>query len=362
MKKKNKLKIAQIAPLWFPIPPKKYGGTEKIISLLSDGLVEKGHQVSLFASGDSKTKANLIAITKRNLINRNVPWSDWWWNNLNYSMAFEKAKDFDIIHSHWTPLGMYFQRFVKTPVLHTFHNLPKNSDIRWDILKRYKNSNIVYISQKEKNNSSINFRKEWVCYNGIDISKFKFNKKPKNHFIWIGRICKDKGIENVIKIAKKAKIKLLLAGQLQPSYKDYFNKEIKPHLNSQIQYIGELDQKQLSDFYGSAVAFLYPLEWQEPFGLCIVESQACGTPVIAFNRGSVPEVIKNGKTGFVVPFLNEKKKINIQGFVETVKKIDKIKREDCRKWVEENFRDKTMVNNYEEIYYKIINKKYEQKT
>jgi len=111
MKKKNKLKIAQIAPLWFPIPPKKYGGTERIISLLSDGLVEKGHQVSLFASGDSKTNANLIAVTKKNLISRNVPWSDWWWNNLNYSMAFEKARDFDIIHSHWTPLGMYFQRF-----------------------------------------------------------------------------------------------------------------------------------------------------------------------------------------------------------------------------------------------------------
>jgi len=225
------------------------------------------------------------------------------------------------------------------------------------ILKKYKNSNIVYISKKEKKNSPVKFRKEWVCYNGIDISKFKFNKKSKNCFIWIGRICKDKGIENVIKIAEKAKIKLLLAGQLQSSYQDYFNKKIKPHLNSQIKYIGELNQKQLSDFYGSATAFLYPLEWQEPFGLCIVESQACGTPVIAFNRGSVPEVIKHGKTGFVVPFLDKKKKINIQGFVEAVKKIDEIKREDCRKWVEENFINKTMVNNYEEIYYKIINKK-----
>lgn len=342
----KKLKIAQIAPLWFPVPPKKYGGTERIIHYLTEGLVRRGHKVTLFASGDSKTKAELISVTKRNLISRKIPWEDWWWNNLNYSLAFLRARDFDVIHSHWTPLGIYFQEFVKTPVLHTLHNIPKRNDHRWEIFKYFKDSKVVFISKKEKKNSAIRFKREWVVYNGIDISQFKFNERPEDHFIWIGRICQKKGIKNAVLIAKKLGIKLILAGQLQPMYEDYFKKEIEPYLSRKIKYIGELSQRELSSFYGKAKAFIYPIEWEEPFGLCMIESQACGTPVIAFDRGSAREVIKNGKTGFIVK--------NIKEAIRAVKNIEKIKRGDCRKWVEENFTVQKMVDNYEKIYYQLI--------
>ena len=353
---KRKLKIAQIAPLWFPIPPEKYGGTERVVYNLCEELTKLGHKVTLFASGDSKTSAKLISVAKKGLISQNIPWQDWWWNAFNHSFAFSKANEFDIIHCHWTPMGMFFQNFVKTPVLHTFHNLPSRDDHRWEILKNFSSSNVVFISNKEKTNSPVRFNREQTIYNGINISNFKFNKNPKNYFLWVGRICEKKGIKNAVLAAKKAKIKLYIAGQIQPMYKDYFENEIEPLLNEDIHYLGEKNQEELNVLYGNAKGFLYPIEWQEPFGLCMAEAQACGTPVIAFDRGSVREVVNNGKTGFVVPFLDKKGNKNIQGLVEAIKKIDEIKREDCRKWVEDNFTTDVMAKNYEKFYYKLLEK------
>jgi len=343
----KKLRIAQIAPLWFSIPPEKYGGIERIISYLTEELVKRGHEVTLFASGDSKTKAKLMSVVNQGLISRGVPWHDWWWNNLNYSIAFEMAKNFDIIHSHWTPSGIYFQRFVKTPVLHTFHNIPKGDDHRWKILENFRDSNVVFVSKSERKNSEVKFKRSFVVYNAADLNQFKFNEKGGGHLIWIARVSPIKGIETAIKVAKKlGGMKILLAGQLQPMMEEYFKTKIKPQLSSKIRYVGEISQKELSDFYGSAKCLLYPIEWEEPFGLVMVESQACGTPVIAFDRGSAREVIKNGKTGFVVK--------NIGEMIGTVKKIDQIKREDCRAWVEKKFTIERMVSDYEKAYYQII--------
>jgi glycosyltransferase involved in cell wall biosynthesis len=346
----KKLKIAQIAPLWFSIPPKKYGGIERIISFLTEDLVRRGHKVTLFASGDSKTKARLISLTKRSIIDRGVRWTDYWWNIFNHSVAFEKANEFDIIHCHWEMLGGFFQRFSKTPVLHTLHNIPSSETVRWETYKHYKNDlNLVFISKSERRNAPIKFKNSWIIYNGINTSQFKFNPHPKDHFIWIARVSRIKGTREAIEIAKKAGVKLLLAGQIQPQEQEYFNKEIKPELNQQIQYLGELSQEKLSSFYGSAKGCLYPIDWEEPFGLVMVEAMACGTPVIVFDRGSAREVIKDKKTGFIVKDINEA--------VKAVKKINQIKRSDCRRWVEDNFSKEKMVDDYERLYYKIINKK-----
>jgi glycosyltransferase involved in cell wall biosynthesis len=308
-------------------------------------LVKKGHRLTLFASGNSKTRAKLISLTKKGLISQGIPWQDWWWNTLNHSLAFQKAEKFDIIHCHWTPMGMFLQNFVKTPVINTLHNLPKKSDHRWKILKHLKGSNVVFVSKKEKKNSPVKFKREWAVYNGIDISQFKFKKQPKDYFGWIGRISPQKGLENAIKIAKKANLKLLIAGPIQPMYLDYFKKKIKPNLSSKIKYLGELSQGQLSSFYGGAKAILYPIEWQEPFGLIVIEAMACGTPVIAFDKGAMREII-NRKTGFVVK--------NISEAIGAIKEIQKIKRKDCRIWVEKNFSYQKMVENYEKIYYQLI--------
>lgn len=343
----KKLKIAQIAPLWFSIPPKKYGGIERIVHFLTEELVKRGHDVTLFASGDSKTKANLVSVVKKGLISQKIPWHDWWWNNFNFAVAFEMAREFDILHSHWNILGANFQRLVKTPVLHTFHNIPKTDDCRWKIFDYYKKDiNSVFISKSEKRNCPVKFKKNWVIYNGINLNQFKFNPEPKDHFIWIARVSKVKGIENAILAAEKLGVKLLLAGQIQPMMEDYFKTKIKPRLTKKIRYIGELSQKELSDFYGKSLACLYPIEWEEPFGLVMVESMACGTPVIVFDRGSAKEVVEDGKTGFVVK--------NVEEMIKAMKKIDQIERKACRERVEKFFSYQRMVSDYEKVYQEIL--------
>ncbi len=342
----RKLKIAQIAPLWFSIPPKKYGGTERVIYYLNQELIKRGHKVTLFASGDSKTKAKLISVAKKGLREQEIPWHDWFWNNLNHSSAFEMAKKFDVLHCHWNILGAFFQRFVKQPVLHTLHNTPASSEHRWKIFDYYKKDlNVVFLSKNQQKLSPVRFKKEWVVYNGIDLSKFRLRTQAENFLLWVGRICPAKAPDIAIKAVKRIGANLILAGQLQPMDQDYFNKEIKPHLSKKIKYVGELTQNQLNLLYGKAKALLYPAVWQEPFGLIIIESMACGTPVIAFKKGSLPEIVSK-ETGFTVKNVNE--------MVKAIKSVDKIKRSNCRKRVEKYFSYQRMVDDYEKIYYKLI--------
>ncbi|PIZ88533.1 MAG: glycosyl transferase [Candidatus Nealsonbacteria bacterium CG_4_10_14_0_2_um_filter_38_17] len=345
----KKLKIAQVAPLWFSVPPKKYGGTEWIVYNLCEGLTKLGHRVVLFASGDSKVPCKLIATHPRCLIEEGISWQDHTYNLLNLTEAFKRAKEFDIIHTHIDLWEVYFTSLVKTTCLHTIHNplySTQKKDSRLSILSHFKNQNFIAISKAQKKLSRIKLNFAAVIYNGIRIEELKFNEKPKDYFVWAARIDKYKGIENAIEIAKRARVKLVLAGRLDPTQKEYFEKKIKPHLGKQIKYVGEYSREEKSDFFGQAKALLYPIEWHEPFGLNMVEAMACGTPVIAFRMGSVPEVVKDGKTGFIVK--------NIKEAVEAVKNIDQIKREDCRVWVEENFTTERMVKNYEKLYYNLL--------
>lgn len=355
---KNKLKIAQIAPLWFPIPPKKYGGTERIISFLTEELARRGHDVTLFASGDSKTKAKLISVYPKSLIEVGYNWQDPFWNLENLSTVLKLADEFDVIHSHLDIWALPFQDLTKVPVLHTLHNQLYKASItregekkpsRLQIFEKHKKETLaVFLSKSEKLKSAIKFPKSWVIYNGIDVSEFKFNPKPKDHFIWIARIDPFKGIENAIRAAEILGVELLLAGRLDPARKEYFETKIRSHLSKKIRYLGELPQKELSDFYGQAKACLYPIQWEEPFGLIMVEAMATGTPVIAYRRGSVPEIVKNGETGFVVE--------NIEEMVEAMKKIDEIDRKKCRERVEKYFSYQRMVDEYEKLYNSLIKK------
>jgi len=354
----KKLRIAQIAPLWITIPPLKYGGIERIIAMLCDGLTDKGHEVTLFASPGSTAKGKLISVYEKPLLDASISWSNPIWNLRNLSLATEMANSgkFDIIHSHLDLWALFFHNLTKTPVIHTMHNplYRTNADANKDdrlrlFMEEAKRTNIVFISQSAKEQAMLKFPKKRsrIIYNGIDLSHFKFNKYGGDHFIWIARMNKHKGAENAIAACEKIGAKLLLAGRIDPTQIEYFDTYIKPHLTEKIKYVGELTEEQLSDFYGSAKACLYPIEWEEPFGLVVAESMACGTPVIAYHRGSMPELIDDEQTGFVVDS-------NTDLLVEAMKKVGQIDRALVRRRAEEKFSKERMVDDYEKAYYELL--------
>lgn len=359
--KKKKLRIAQIAPLWITIPPKKYGGIERVVAMLCDGLTDKGHEVTLFASSGSSAKCKrLVSVYEKPLLEANIAWSNPVWNLRNLSVVFEMANngEFDVIHSHLDLWTLFFHNLTKTPVLHTMHNplyrtnAEANKDDRLRLfMEESKRTNMVFISKSAQNQAMVQFpeKNSMVIYNGIDLSHFRFNPAPKDHFVWIARMNKHKGVENAIEAAEKTGDKLLLAGRIDPTQTEYFESFIKTHLNERIKYVGELTEQELSDFYGSAKATLYPIEWEEPFGLVVAESMACGTPVIAYHRGSMPEIIEDDKTGFVIDS-------SIYKLTEAMKKIGQIDRREVRKSIEDKFSKQAMIENYEKAYYQLLEK------
>ena len=348
----KKLKIAQIAPLWEPVPPKKYGGIEIMIKTLTDELVKRGHQVTLFATGNSKTKASLKSVFPKSLLEEKVDWYHRSQNLINAANAFKYENEFDIIHSHTGDNALPFTDICQTPVLTTLHNVLPDSKNRgsdeYIIFRHYaRKTNFVSISFNQRTHTDLKLNYIDNIYNGININDFLFNKKPKDYLVWLGRIHYGKGMWNAISAAKKSKQKLITAGgAICETDKKYFE-SVKPMIDGkQIKYIGEISLKEKNKLLGNAKALLFPTVWEEPFGLVMIEAMACGTPVIAFNKGSVPEVIKRNKTGFIVK--NEKE------MTEAIKKIDKINRADCRKHIEENFTVEKMVDGYERVYEKIM--------
>ena len=353
----RKMRIGQIGPLNLPIPPKKYGGTEVVMYWLCEGLTKRGHEVFLFAAGDSKTSARLCPIMPKSLWVSNAKEHTPYYA-LQMATIAKKVKELniDILHDHLGPLSLTLYGQVKVPIVHTLHVPFGNKDRIWAYKKL--NAKLVSISNTQRKPApSLNYVA--TIYNGINIKNFTFNSKPKNQFVWVGELSPRKGILEVIKIAKSAKIKLIIVGRIPPPSQKgdhlFFKKHIEKELNrGNIKYVGEVRKKIIGRYYRTAKAFLYPLQWEEPFGLTMAESMACGTPVIAFRRGSVPEVIKHGVSGFVIPPWTKDKKANLNGFLKAVEKIDTIKRENCRKWVEDNFTKEKMVENYEDLFLKIL--------
>ncbi|MDP3999526.1 MAG: glycosyltransferase family 4 protein [bacterium] len=353
----KKLRIAQIAPLWLTVPPKKYGGIERVVAFLCDELVKMGHQVTLFAAPGSKTKAKLVSVFPTPLLEAGMSWNNPMWNLRNLSKAYEVVNNgpFDIVHTHLDIWSLFFNNLSKVPTVLTMHNPLRRNNADANLNDRVRlfseesrKLNMVFISQSAQKLAGIKFPKARVVYNGINLDHFKFHPKGGSHYVWIARVNKHKGIENAIAAAEKTGNKLLLAGRLDPSQRQYFNEKIKPRLNSRIKYVGELSEAQLSDFYGPAKALLYPIEWEEPFGLVVTESMACGTPVIAYRRGSMPELITHGQNGFVVD--------NMKQMLAAMKKIDSIDRQAVRKQVEDNFSKEIMARSYEKLYYDILSR------
>lgn len=348
------MKIAQLAPPWLSVPPNCYGGTEMIVSNLTEELVRRGHEVTLFATGDSKTSANLSYFYKKALGNKGYLKDNPYLVLPHYENCFKRADEFDIIHNHNEDMALFLADLVRTPIVHTLHGSFSKKDADFNkkkVLNQFNYHNFISISKSQRRPlKKLNFVAN--IYNGIDVNHFKFKKEPGKYLLWIGRLTKRKGAADAIKIAKRLGMELLLAGSIEPVEKEYLEEKVMPFVDGkQIKYMGEANYKGKVDLYRNALATISPIHWEEPYGLIMAESMACGTPVIAYKRGSVNELVKNGKTGFVID-----PKRGISGMVSAVKKVSEIRREDCRSHIKENFNLEKMVDNYEEVYRKIVDK------
>lgn len=359
--KKQKLKIATFCTNQWPTPPPKtFYAPLWIAYYIAEGLAKKGHEVFYFGSSESKLRYAKLVSDKRPAIKYNKELLSYWPEKATEIVGFEelmmvskiyqmnKIENFDIIHIHPYRRCIPFAPFNnKTPTVITIHDPIEGFNkymISWT--KKFPQIFLVSLSNNQRESlPKLNYIA--TIYNGIDLEKFKFNDKPEDYFVAAGRFVPEKGIDLAIEVAKKAKIKLKIAGG--PAKGEYFETKIKPYLNKNIEYLGMLNYYQMGELYKKAKAILYPLRWEEPFGLVIIEAMACGTPVIGFNRGSLPEIIKDKKTGFIVK--------NVPAMVKVVKKIDQIERKECRKWVEQNFTIEKMVDRYEEIFSKLAGQK-----
>jgi len=346
------MKIAQLSSPWIALPPLKYGGTERVVSNLTEELVKRGHEVTVFATGDSRTSANLSYYYKTALSQDPKMKSDplVWLHS--FHECFKRAGEFDIVHNHMQHIGMFLADLVPGQYLHTIHgNIFENEspEIKRDVFKRFKNHNFVSISNTQRQGiPDLNYIS--TVYNGINPGEFEFGRGKGNYLAWIGRITPKKGLETAIETAKTLSIPLKISAYIDPVDMEYFNKIIEPSINGKfIEFLGELHGQDKTDFLKDAVALLFPVTWNEPFGLVMVEAMVCGTPVIAFNRGSVPEVVTNGVNGFIVE--------NGAEMIEAVKVIGEINREKCRESVVDKFTVEKMVDGYEEAYKKILSQK-----
>jgi glycosyltransferase involved in cell wall biosynthesis len=333
------VKIAVLAAIAWRTPPEHYGPWEQVASNIAEGLVSAGHDVTLFATGNSKTAGKLNSvITEGYEENRN---QDAKVNEcLHISNLMEKAGEFDLIHNHFDFLPLTYSGLIKTPVVTTIHGFSSQKII--PVYKKYnKTSHYISISNSDRH-PELDYLA--TVYNGLNISDFTFNDHPDDYLLYFGRIHHDKGTAEAIEIAKQAKRPLLIAGIIQDQ--GYFNEKVKPHLNEEIQFIGHAGPEKRNELLSKAYALLHPINFNEPFGMSVAESMLCGTPVIAFNKGSMPELIQNEETGFLVKTVNEA--------VEAVSNIQNINRTYCHEWAKSMFSCEKMTSDYLAAYSKII--------
>jgi len=356
------MKIALLAPFEESVPPEKYGGTELIVYYLAQILSRK-HSVFLLATGDSKTKAKLMPIFPRSIRKEKMSQDVKIRDSLKYigiAKVIEIIKKInpDIIHNHIGWRFLPFVSLVKAPVITTLHG-PLNIPYQQFVYGKFKDLPFVSISNAQKKSfPMLNFVA--TIYNGIDIKQFHFNDEPKgNYFAFLGRMSPEKGPVQAIQTAKKSGVKLKMYAKVDIVDKEYFERKVKPLIDGRkIKFPGEIGQKEKSKFLRNAKALLCPIQWEEPFGLFMIEAMACGTPVIAFNRGSVQEIVKHEKTGFIC------RPNDLNSMVKAIKKICQMPKKEyqkmrflCREHVEKNFTAERMVSDYEDIYYQILNRK-----
>lgn len=341
------MKIAQVSSIYLSIPPKTHGGTERIVFELCKQLTKRGHQVELFAAGDSNVDCPLQAVLP--VATSDDPQSTFYlekeFEARNTYNLYRQAERFDLIHAHWPTLAPYFSPFSNTPTVITYAYIEK--ELHQYYRDHFPRCFPVCISRAQAR--MLGDESLPVIYNGIEIEEIPFNDKPGDFFIVVGRMTPGKGIAEAIRIAKKADVRLLIVGQITshlPWSEKYFSQEIQPQIDGdRIRHIERLPHDQLMRTVGQAKGFLFPSQWEEPFGLAVGEAMAAGTPVLAYPRGSMPELVKHGESGYLLRTEDE--------MVEAIQWIERLDRQRCREWVQENFSVEQMVNGYETLYRQI---------
>jgi glycosyltransferase involved in cell wall biosynthesis len=335
------MRIAQVAPLIESVPPRAYGGTERVVSYLTEALVQMGHEVTLFASGDSRTSARLVPVVDRALRLNPARPDAVIWHTLMVDRVREMCEQFDVIHFHIDTVHLPMSVNCPTASLSTLHGRLDIADLR-PLFKRFHRHPLVSISnsQREPLPSA-----HWLStvYHGLPPDLYSFHPQPQEYFAFVGRISPEKGCDRAIEIAIACNTPLRIAAKVDRADREYFEAVIEPLLDHPlVTFVGEIDDAAKNHFIGNAKAFLMPINWPEPFGLVLIEALACGTPVIAYGHGSVPELLEHGRTGFVVH--------NQEQAIWAAREIGRIDRHACRETFEQRFTSHVMARNYLKVY------------
>ena len=340
------MKIAQVAPLFESVPPRSYGGTERVVSYLTEALIDLGHEVTLFASGDSVTRARLFPVI-RNSLRLDARRPDWVpWHMIMVDQVLRQAAEFDLIHFHIDYLHAFEARMSPTAWLGTAHGRLDSPDLA-AFLRHFGNQNLVSISDRQRD--PLPWYKGWLATvpHGLPVDLYRFHPVAQNYFAFVGRISPEKRVDRAIEIAIACGVPLRIAAKVDAVDQAYFDDRIKPLLDHPlVEFVGEIGDAQKNEFLGNARALLFPIDWPEPFGLVMIEAFACGTPVIAYRCGSVPEEMEHGVTGIIVD--------DQEGAIAAARSIDGIDRRACRRAFETRFTSIIMAKRYVEVYRSLI--------
>jgi glycosyltransferase involved in cell wall biosynthesis len=339
------MRIAQVAPLYESVPPKYYGGTERVVSYLTEELVRQGHGVTLFASGDSETSARLVAACQRSLRLDKRYQGQMAHHFVMLERVFQRADEFDVIHFHVDYLHFPLSRREAITQVTTLHGRLDIPDLV-PLYQEFRDMPVISISNRQREPLPwANWQA--TVYHGLPRDLYRFRPEAGHYLAFLGRISPEKRVDRAIEIAKQVGMPLKIAAKVDRVDQDYFDSTIAPLLrNSLVEFVGEIGDVEKSEFLGNAYALLFPIDWPEPFGLVMIEAMACGTPVVAYRGGAVPELVEPGHTGFVVE--------SMEDAVEAVRRVAELSRKRCREVFEQRFTAARMAHDYVQQFERLI--------
>ena len=340
------MRIAQVAPLYESVPPKYYGGTERVVSYLTEELVRQGHEVTIFASGDSETKAHLVAACRRSLRMDKHCVDRLAHHMLMLEHVVQRAAEFDIVHFHTDYLHFPLSRREQITHVTTLHGRLDLPDLV-PLYQEFREMPVISISNGQREPLPwANWQA--TVYHGLPADMYQFRDKTGTYLAFLGRVSPEKRVDRAIEIAKQVGIPLKLAAKVDRVDKDYFETVVEPLLRHPfVEFVGEIGEGEKEEFLSNAYALLFPIDWPEPFGLVIIEAMACGTPVIAYRGGAVPEVMEEGHTGFIVEGLEDA--------VDAVRRVPELSRKRCREVFDHRFTAARMAHDYVQVYERLTN-------